>query len=803
MRAEGIEPEKDRATQMPPNNSLIMGEWRVWWRYAEGVRPDFSVLPSVETGCIGVTIRSAPLWFRVYCPLPLSMRDHQKIARYKAAGEPEAGRPTAAPAIDRIYILRDSGKAFDAHSVLARDIDLTASPKNCELDDPGLFNDNDTANLYFTVQFHREGVYRLLGLNFSQPPQQATASVDRTLASWAAIRDLAPPAMRQFLSDSLLESLAPDYGGATDAPSKRFRTVLAHASEVKERKAALAIERLGSEGLVACLNEIFTSYDDAERRASILERIGNNCGDNWRDALLFYWLAYGSDPAGARAGRIGCKMFNLGDIGSAAALVRLGDISPRTTAVGELELAERLLGRLESSELIPAPVTERDGARLSRTHPKVAYVASSVQPWSNVGYTIRTHELLRGLVSEGIDVECVVRPGYPWDRMAIENGDAVQELSVLDGVRYHCRRLGGVEMWGAEFIEKSAQSLAAQFETLNINIVHAASNNRNALPALMAARRLGLPFVYEVRGLWELTAASKKSWWEETERYALDRDLEHLIATESDHVFVITGGRGRELIDRGLPPGKLSLLPNAVDPQSFAPANPSPLLVAQYGREQSDLTLVYAGSLMVYEGMDDVVAAIALLREHGLRVDFLLIGAGPALSDLQKQVADLGLDGQVQFLGPKPPDEVQGLLALADAVALPRKAFRVCRIVSPLKPFEAMSMGKPVILSDLPVSREIVEDGVTGLICRPDDPRDLAAKLESLARDAGLRTRLGASAREWILRERTWAANAQFARRTYEGLLRGENKSVSNSPIAGRTTKAIRSSTTSADERLN
>ena len=267
-------------------------------------------------------------------------------------------------------------------------------------------------------------------------------------------------------------------------------------------------------------------------------------------------------------------MFHRGDITGAGALLRLGDIAPRTTLTGEIELADRLLSGLEARTLDSAARRKR---RMRARHgdlPKIAYVASSVQPWSTVGYTIRTHELLRGLVSEGVDVECVVRPGFPWDKMAVENANAARELSEFDGVRYHYRQLGGVEMWGADFIEKSADSLAAQFRQLDIGLVHAASNNRNALPALMAARRLGLPFVYEIRGLWELTMASKKSWWAETERYALDRELEHLIAREADHVFVITGGLGQELIDGGLLPQKISLLPNAVDPGSFAPASP-------------------------------------------------------------------------------------------------------------------------------------------------------------------------------------------------------------------------------------
>ena len=70
-------------------------------------------------------------------------------------------------------------------------------------------------------------------------------------------------------------------------------------------------------------------------------------------------------------------------------------------------------------------------------------------------------------------------------------------------------------------------------------IIHAASNHVNALPALLAARNLGIPFIYEVRGLWELTEAASRKDWENTERFALARQLETLVAKKANAVFTL------------------------------------------------------------------------------------------------------------------------------------------------------------------------------------------------------------------------------------------------------------------------
>ena len=102
-------------------------------------------------------------------------------------------------------------------------------------------------------------------------------------------------------------------------------------------------------------------------------------------------------------------------------------------------------------------------------------------------------------------------------------------------------------------------------------LIQSASNFRTAIPALIAARRVGVPFVYEVRGLWEFTEASAKPGFEKTERFDAMRRAEAFVASEADAVLAITRQVKDELVSRGVDENKIVLAPNAVDPEVFLP----------------------------------------------------------------------------------------------------------------------------------------------------------------------------------------------------------------------------------------
>jgi glycosyltransferase involved in cell wall biosynthesis len=184
--------------------------------------------------------------------------------------------------------------------------------------------------------------------------------------------------------------------------------------------------------------------------------------------------------------------------------------------------------------------------------------------------------------------------------------------------------------------------------------------------------------------------------------------------------------------------------------------------------------LVYAGSLLHYEGLDDVLRALALLNDEGLGATLVIAGDGEALEPLKRLAIELEIVPSVSFMGRLAPNEIPALWATADAGVFARKPFRVCELVSPLKPLEPMAMGVPVVVSDVAALREMVRHGETGLVHKAGDVEDLARQLRDMAGNPTKRLAMGRAAREVVLRERTWESAGATIVEVYRSLTRSQ-----------------------------
>jgi glycosyltransferase involved in cell wall biosynthesis len=154
----------------------------------------------------------------------------------------------------------------------------------------------------------------------------------------------------------------------------------------------------------------------------------------------------------------------------------------------------------------------------------------------------------------------------------------------------------------------------------------------------------------------------------------------------------------------------------------------------------------YAGHLYPWKGVDVFVRALA--ASPGIRG--LIVGGHPAEADLgrvQRLVKELNLTTRVEITGLIRPADVAPRLAAATMLVLPNTASAISlRYTSPLKLFEYLAMGRPIIASDLPAIREILTDGETGLLVPPGDPDALAAAMRRVAGDQALAARLADAA---------------------------------------------------------
>lgn len=475
------------------------------------------------------------------------------------------------------------------------------------------------------------------------------------------------------------------------------------------------------------------------------------------------------DPRPFRRKWLAFLLFDLGNITEASTqlLALPQDIKLKSS---ERNKADYIAGclRLLSNDFI-LPERSRRAAYRPELR-RVLYVAASALPHHISGYTLRTQALVAALRVGGWDVVCATRPGYPQDRAdvcALTPGGECQ----VEGVHY--QRLAGPHRRKTpldQYIKAASESIAAKARELRPAVIHAASNYEAALPALMAARSLGIPFVYEVRGLWEYTAASKHPGWEHTERFALDRRLESLAAVGADRVFTLTAALSEELVSRGVEAERIALAPNCIDPELAGERERDAGLAESLGIADAPFVAGYVGSLVPYEGLDDLMTAFGLLRERMPGARLLLVGDGHALPALRAMAATPDLSGAVVFTGKVAPAEISRYFSLLDAIALPRKPFKVCELVSPLKPLEAMAFGVPLVVSDVAALKEMVREGETALVHRAGDPAALADCLLRLAGDRGLGRRLAEAARRDVCENRGWSDVVAAMGRAYEEL---------------------------------
>ena len=397
------------------------------------------------------------------------------------------------------------------------------------------------------------------------------------------------------------------------------------------------------------------------------------------------------------------------------------------------------------------------------------YVPASCLPYHISGYTTRTHEILKALANAIGDISrtniettnsyenvssnttnhkfldgkifVLTRTGYPWDRKdSLVYPDAGKDYNILDGIRYDHLKTPKNSKLTALYAEEASLEFEKYIVKKHISCVHAASNHVNALPALIAAKRLGISFQYEMRGLWELTRISRQPEFAKSHNFKLGLDLEAFVAKHADRVFVISNQLSLYIQKNwGIPKEKIFLLPNCADVDKLKPDTS----IEENSKEKSDLTIEdcdtesallskdlsslssdvnneknsenfinatskivigYAGSLIVYEGLQTLLKAMDILvNRKNMNIHLNIIGDGEYRNTLEELARSLGLNNNVTFFGRLSPLEAKNKQDECSLICIPREPFEVCQIVPPIKLVEAMAKGKCVVVPDLPV----------------------------------------------------------------------------------------------------
>lgn len=402
----------------------------------------------------------------------------------------------------------------------------------------------------------------------------------------------------------------------------------------------------------------------------------------------------------------------------------------------------------------------------------VFYLLHNSLPHNSAGYATRTHGLLSELNRIGWDVDGVTRLGYPYDMPGKADIPDVAMHDVVGNVDYR-RLLRGRDIEKKNpmfhYTERYSAALLDLAKEQRPAIIHAASNHWNGLTAVKTARKLGIPSIYEVRGLWEVTRGSRNPEWAKSNMYRYIARMEADAAKGATKVFAITAALKGEMVRRGVEAEKISIVPNGVDSSRFTPIPRDEELAQELGLVGKTV-IGYVGSVLDYEGIELLIEAAERMSRSREDFHVLIVGDGAELEKFQSHVTENCLEHVVTFTGRVPHEDVERFYSLIDITPFPRMPLPVCEMVSPLKPFEAMAMGKAVVASNVAALEEIVTPGMNGLLHEKGSSESLQEQIQRLLDDKALREVLGTQARDWVVKERDWSALATSIAETYAEL---------------------------------
>ncbi len=270
----------------------------------------------------------------------------------------------------------------------------------------------------------------------------------------------------------------------------------------------------------------------------------------------------------------------------------------------------------------------------------------------------------------------------------------------------------------------------------------------NNLAGLILSRWWRVPLILEVN-------ASEVKWrqeWSSLRYTRLSMACERLLLHSADRVLVVSDNARHDLLEMGADSARLRTIPNGVDPDCFADATPRRLNVPS-----GSFVIAFCGLFYRWHGTAILAEAFVRLRDKRPEARLLLIGHGEEEAWVRDILRAGGVLEDCLLPGIVAREEVPGYLAAADAVVSPHADLRNF-IGSPIKIFEYMASGKPIVASRLGQLAEILTDDETALLVPPGDPIALAAALERLMGDPNLGRRLGTAAQREARERHSWNA---------------------------------------------
>jgi len=372
------------------------------------------------------------------------------------------------------------------------------------------------------------------------------------------------------------------------------------------------------------------------------------------------------------------------------------------------------------------------------------------------GYTFRTRAILEQQKELGWETFHVTSAKHKVAELPIEE---------IDGLKFYRSKLSTgffvnlpiMNQWS--IVKTLTERLDEIIPELKPDILHAHSPALNGLAAIKAGKKFNIPVVYECRAFWEDAAVDHGTTKEGSLRYRITKYLETYVFKHVQAVTCICEGLRKDIIQRGITEGKITVIPNAVNIEKFnygEDADPDPQLRKELGLEDKTV-LGFIGSFYAYEGIPLILDALPEIIKQQPNIRLLLVGGGPQEQIIKEKVAKTQLEDYVIFTGRVSHDKVQDYYNQVDIFIYPRPPMRITALVTPLKPLEAMAQGRLVVASDVGGHKELINDQENGVLFKANDASSLSDSILLLLDNKQNWGNMHQAGRKYVEQERNWA----------------------------------------------
>jgi len=336
---------------------------------------------------------------------------------------------------------------------------------------------------------------------------------------------------------------------------------------------------------------------------------------------------------------------------------------------------------------------------------RILHVLNHSYPYTD-GYAIRGFNIINGQRRYGMDPAVLTSPKHEPDY--IVNPEVFEETCYYRIPQQKLFRKNPV-LYNIYIIYNIFRHIKKIYQQKGFDLIHAHSPALCGLGAMLFSMFTGIPFIYEIRAFWEDAAVDAGRYATGSLKYRIMRILESFVIRRADAVVTITDYLKNDILARSVKKPNVFLIPNGVDCKHFYPISRDTELSKELGIKEEPV-IGFIGSFYRFEGLDVLLKALAMLKKHNIKHKAVLVGSGEMDAEWRQLAEKLELSNVI-FTGRVPYKDIIKYYSVIDIFVYPRNRERLTELVTPLKPLEAMAMGKLVIGSDVGGIKEIIGKG--------------------------------------------------------------------------------------------